>query len=163
MKPKHLQYIILICFLVIQGLSVKALSLEDFSPGNSSSIKDSWSFVVPINQHRFTSKDRSTKSVVKNGQKFGIILKFDSSKRPVRREVRLTVPDHPETFWCPKCNAGTLQSMDDNTVIVESEISSNEGLTGFYWGVDENDARGSYRMEILLDGVLAAAREFEVI
>jgi uncharacterized protein YfaS (alpha-2-macroglobulin family) len=125
-------------------------------------IHEHWFFITKdIFDYESTNKP-ADKRVVHSGDKFGIRVKFSSRKPMVKLKIILRVPHSPENSTCPTCKPGELKIADANTVIVDTYDSTENDLTGFYWGIEPDDPRGDYKMEISLEGQKAASYSFRV-
>jgi hypothetical protein len=76
--------------------------------------------------------------------------------------VKLIVPEASRNFPCPKCKAGELRIIDDQTVTVTLTLSAGTNHTGWYWGIGPDDPAGKYEMAYYLNGKLIDSYKFQV-
>lgn len=126
-------------------------------------VTDSWFFVIPANSQHRGFKNRTSRYSVYPGEEFGIGLRFVPQEANVKVQFILVVPSMPENFPCSECKPGEILILDDgHTIVVDKNIDQSIGHTGFYWGIDENDPKGLYKMSVIVDGLLVGSYDFLV-
>jgi hypothetical protein len=125
-------------------------------------IRDQWFYVTSgIDFANSGPMIRSDSKTVRIGQSFGLAALFYSPNEKVQAVVQLRVPNSPERF--PSHTGKVSISKENNTVLVEYEVGSDQGRVAFQWGVGEGDPIGEYEMNLLLDGHLVISRTFNVL
>ena len=124
---------------------------------------ESWFFIRPMNDQSKSWKKKSNVFRVHNQQEFGVGVRYISKAKSLKALVILKVPGSPMTFTCSECKKGELiRDPIKHEVRMIRDLEPIREETAFYWGIDDRDPRGNYRMELWLNGKLLAGYDFVV-
>ena len=98
-----------------------------------------------------------------DGQVFGWVAEFATTRSTVRWQEHLTLPAPPADWGDAANDPDVLISADGKAVAAQGEDPvENSGLSRFYWSLATGDPAGDYQLDVAIEGRTVAHFRFRV-
>lgn len=98
-----------------------------------------------------------------DGQAFGWIVEVDTTRRSLRWQEHLRMPEPPADWGDASSDPDLVISKDGKSVIAQGEDDVDDGeLSRFYWSLATGDPAGDYQMDVAIEGHPVAHLRFHV-
>jgi hypothetical protein len=98
-----------------------------------------------------------------DGQVFGWVAEFATTRGSVRWQEHLTLPAPPADWGDAANDPDVLISTDGKAVAAQGEDAvENGGLSRFYWSLATGDPAGEYQLDVAIEGRTVAHFRFRV-